>query len=93
MPNLEAAYGQTEGDVEFITIDIMENSYTVQSLMNYYDFNLPVALDSNGAVSEDYNVIYTPTNIVINSKGVIQHRKIGAFTSTEQILAIFSDLE
>jgi peroxiredoxin len=93
MPFLESAYDAMGDEVEFITIDIMENSYTVQSLMNYYDFSLPVALDSDGKVSEDFNVIYTPTNILINREGVVQHIKIGAFTSTEQILTIFNDLE
>jgi cytochrome c biogenesis protein CcmG/thiol:disulfide interchange protein DsbE len=93
MPLLEAAYNEMGDKVEFITIDIMQDSYTVQSLMNYYNFSLPVALDSDGTVSEAYNVMYTPTNVVIDSKGVIQHRKIGAFTSTEQILTILNDLE
>jgi cytochrome c biogenesis protein CcmG/thiol:disulfide interchange protein DsbE len=93
MPFLEAAYDEIGDEVEFITIDIIENSYTVQSLMNYYDFSLPVALDSDGTVSESYNVIYTPTNVVIDSKGIVQHIKIGAFTSTEQILTIFNDVK
>jgi len=38
-------------------------------------------------------VTYTPTNVVIDSKGVIQHIKIGAFTSTEQILTILNDIK
>lgn len=93
MPFLESARAEIGDEVEFITIDMMENSYTVQSLMNYYDFSLPVALDSDGMVSEDYNVIYTPTNLVIDEQGVIYYIRKGAFLNTDEILAIFNDLE
>jgi peroxiredoxin len=93
MPFLESARNEMGDEIEFITIDIMENSYTIQSLMNYYDFSLPVALDSDGSVSEDYNVIFTPTNVVIDSKGVIQYIRKGAFRDADEILAIFNDLE
>jgi len=93
MPFLEAAYDEMGDEVEFINIDIMENSYTVQSLINYYDFSLPVALDSDGTVSEAYNVIYTPTNVVIDREGVIQYIRKGAFLDADEILAVFNDLE
>ena len=97
MPFLESAYDEMGDNVEFVTIDIRQDSYTVKSFIdNYnvsYNFSLPVALDSDGAVSEDYMVTYTPTNVVIDSKGVIQHIKIGAFTSTEQILTILNDIK
>jgi cytochrome c biogenesis protein CcmG/thiol:disulfide interchange protein DsbE len=82
-----------DGEIEFVTIDIQQDSYTVQSLMNYYDFSIPVALDSDGTVTETYNVIYTPTNIVIDREGVIRHIRKGAFANTEEILSILSDLE
>jgi len=93
MPFLEAAYDEMGDEVEFINIDIMENSYTVQSLINYYDFSLPVALDSDGTVSEAYNVIYTPTNVVIDREGVIQYIRKGAFLDADEILEVFNDLE
>jgi cytochrome c biogenesis protein CcmG/thiol:disulfide interchange protein DsbE len=93
MPFLEAAHDALGNEVEFINIDIMEDSYTVKQCTDYYGFSLPVALDSDGTVSEAYNVMYTPTNVVIDSNGIIQHIKIGAFTDTEQILTIFNDVK
>ena len=93
MPFLESARNEMGDEVEFINIDIMENSYTVQSLINYYDFSLPVALDSDGTVSEAYNVIYTPTNVVIDREGVIQYIRKGAFLDADEILEVFNDLE
>jgi cytochrome c biogenesis protein CcmG/thiol:disulfide interchange protein DsbE len=93
MPFLESARDEMGDEVEFITVDIMEDSYTVQALMNYYDFSLPVALDNDGTITESYNVIYTPTNVVIDEQGVIYYIRKGAFLNTDEILAIFNDLE
>jgi cytochrome c biogenesis protein CcmG/thiol:disulfide interchange protein DsbE len=94
---LESAHNEMNNEVEFINIDIQQDSYTVKSFMDNYkasrNFSLPVALDSDGMVSEDYNVIYTPTNVVIDREGVIQYIKKGAFRNADDILAIFNDLE
>ena len=93
MPFLESARSEMGDEVEFITIDMMENSYSVQSLMNYYDFSLPVALDSDGTVSEDYNVIYTPTNVIVDGQGVIYYIRKGAFTSQQEIISLMEGLK
>ncbi len=93
MPFLESAYDEMGDEVEFITIDIMENSYTVQSLINYYDFSLPVALDSDGTVTEAYNVIYTPTNVIVNEQGVVYYVRKGAFTSQYEIISLLEGLK
>ncbi len=93
MKFLQAAQEALKDKVVFIEIDIAENSYTVKQCVDYYRFNLSVALDSDASVATAYNIRYTPTNIVIDSKGVIQKVKIGAFTNTSQILTIFSDVK
>ena len=93
MQFLQEAQPELKDKVVFIEIDIAENSYTVKQCIDYYGFSLPIALDSNASVATAYNIRYTPTNIVIDSKGVVQQIKIGAFTSTEQILAIFNDIK
>jgi len=93
MPFLQAAHDEVGNDIEFINIDIMENSYTVQSLVDYYNFDLPVALDSDGAVTEAYNVIYTPTNVIIDRQGIIDYIRKGAFRNTAEILEKLQDIE
>ena len=93
MQFLQDAQTELKDKVVFIEIDIAENSYTVKRCLDYYGFNLSVALDSDGNISNAYNILKTPTNIVIDSKGVIQHRQIGAFRSTEQILTLFNDVK
>jgi len=93
MPFLQEAYDEMGGEVEFINIDIGEGSYKVRGIVDFYGFGLPVALDSDGSVSEDYNVIFTPTNVVIDSEGIIQYIRKGAFRDADEILAALSDLE
>jgi peroxiredoxin len=93
MPFLQAAHDESANEVEFINIDIGEGSYKVRGAVDYYGFSLPVALDSDGSVSMAYNVIYTPTNVVIDREGVIQHIRKGAFRNADEILEILSDLE
>jgi peroxiredoxin len=93
MPLLEAAHDELGNDVKFVNIDIGENSYQVGQTVDYYGFSLPVALDSDESVSIAYNVMYTPTNIVIDREGVIRHIRKGAFTDADDIMAVLSDLE
>ena len=93
MPSLEAAKYELGDNVEFVNIDIGESSYKVREAVDYYGFDLLVALDTNEAVSDDYNVIYTPTNVVIDSEGVIRYIRKGAFLNEDEILEMLSDLE
>ena len=93
MPSLEAAYDELSDEVEFINIDMGESNYQVQETVNSHNFTLPVALDSDESVSISYNIIYTPTNIVIDEQGIIHYIRKGAFRNTAEILAIFNDLE
>lgn len=93
MPFLEEANNELGNDVEFVNINIGEGSYQVQAVIDYYGFSLPVALDSDEMVSTDYNIIYTPTNIIIDKHGVINYIRKGAFTSGTEILSILNAME
>ncbi|MEA1958844.1 MAG: redoxin domain-containing protein [Chloroflexota bacterium] len=93
MPFLEAASSEVGDEVEFVAIDMGENSYAVKATVDYYGFNLQVALDSDETVSTAYNIIYTPTNVIIDKQGNIHYIRTGAFTSTAEILNILNDIE
>jgi peroxiredoxin len=93
MPFLEEAHDELGNDAEFININMGESSYQVRQSVDSHGFNLPVALDSDSSVSEAYNIIYTPTNIIIDGDGVINYIRKGAFTSATEILNILSVIE
>jgi len=93
MPFLETAQNEAGADVEFINIDIGESSSQVQAAVDYYEFSLTVALDNDYSVSDAYNVIYTPTNIIIDRNGIITYVRKGSFLNTNEILERLGELE
>ena len=93
MPFLKAAHDELGNNVEFININLGESSSQVQATVSYYGFSLPVALDSDYSVSESYNIIYTPTNILIDKNGVITYIRKGSFLNADELLERLGDLE
>jgi peroxiredoxin len=93
MPFLQEAGDELKDKVTFIEIDIAQDNYTVKRCLDSYGFSVSVALDSDGATAIAYNIRYTPTNVIIDSKGVIQQIKIGAFRDTAAVLAALSSVK
>jgi thiol-disulfide isomerase/thioredoxin len=93
MPFVQEARDELKDKVTFIEIDIHENSDLVKQCLAYYGFNISVALDSNASTAIAYNIRYTPTNVIVDSGGIIRHIQIGAFTSKEQVLTALSDVK
>lgn len=93
MPFLEGSHDELGNNVEFININMGEGISQVQATVDYYGFSLPVALDSDYSVSEAFNIIYTPTNIIIDQNGIISYIRKGAFTGAAEILNIISAME
>jgi thiol-disulfide isomerase/thioredoxin len=93
MPFLQEARDELQDKVTFIEIDIAQSGDTVKQCLAYYGFNVSVALDSDAATAIAYNIRYTPTNVIVDSKGVIQQIKIGAFLSKDEVLTALSDVK
>ncbi len=93
MSFLKAACEELKDKVVFIEIDIAEDSTTVKKCIAYYNFSLPVVLDSDSATSIAYNIMYTPTNVIIDSNGIIKDIRIGAFLNKDTVLAALSDVQ
>lgn len=83
LPELnEFANAHTE-DVQFFAINIEESANTITDFLQNNGYSLPVLLDADGSISQEFRVRAVPTTIVVDSQGVIRYRKTGGVTKEE----------
>ncbi|MBG7617135.1 MAG: TlpA family protein disulfide reductase [Chloroflexi bacterium] len=86
MPHIQAIYNKyTEEGLYLYAINLNETTETVSAFMLEYELSFPVIMDIKQAISLNYNVSAIPITFFIDSAGVIQGKKIGAFASQESI--------
>ncbi|MFC1987716.1 TlpA family protein disulfide reductase [Chloroflexota bacterium] len=71
--------------VVILTINIKEDPAKVKSFLETYSLSMPVLLDTDGDVSNIYNIAAIPTTFFIDKNGIIQDKVVGAFQNKEQI--------
>jgi peroxiredoxin len=78
MPSMEMLYQRLRKDgLEFIAVDIMESAADVKKFITDYKLTFPVALDANGAVSNDYGIQAIPATFIIDRDGKIILTAVG----------------
>jgi thiol-disulfide isomerase/thioredoxin len=83
LPELnEFANAHTE-DVQFYAINIEESGNTITDFLQNNGYSLPVLLDADGSISQEFRVRAVPTTIIVDSQGVIRYRKTGGVTEEE----------
>ncbi len=92
MPFVQAAFEEKGAEVSFVAVNIMDSSDTVEQFAEDEGVGFTIALDSDAAVALVYNVRYIPYNFLIDEQGVIRDVRIGAFGSTEELLAALEKL-
>ena len=86
MPHIQAVFEEWQDQgLVILAINIEETASLVRQFMQDNNFSFPVLLDTNGDVAGKYNVSGIPVTFFIDKDGIIQERKLGAFTSTEEI--------
>jgi len=94
MPFLQQVYEDwPEEELVLLAINIQEGSSNVSQFMQSQGFSFPVLLDSRAAVAQQYSVMGIPSTFFIDSDGIIQEIKVGAFRNKAQIEAILSQLD
>jgi peroxiredoxin len=92
LPYLQAAFEESGQEVKFIAIYIAESSDTVQQYTENEGVGFTVALDGDATAAIAYNIRRIPDNFFIDDQGVIKYIRVGAFSSTDELLAILDDL-
>jgi thiol-disulfide isomerase/thioredoxin len=86
MPFLQDIYEEWQDDgLIIITINLRESSDKIRQFMKEYELTFPVLLDTGGEISRKYFVTGIPTTYFLDEYGVIKVKKVGSFTSKQQI--------
>ena len=90
LPYFEAVAQESEGEIKVIAIDVGESASTVQTFFGDYEPTMIVALDENSEVfvsycEKDNPRWYIPITFFVDSEGIVQHIKIGAFMNEAEL--------
>jgi|GEM_PF-373559 len=78
LPALQAAYTTYQADIGFVAVNVKEDPTTVTALVQELGLTFPIALDSDGQVSNiAYEVRGLPTTVFVDANGVVVARHIG----------------
>jgi thiol-disulfide isomerase/thioredoxin len=98
LPYLEAVAQQNEGELKVIAVNVADNAAGIQTFFADYEPTMIIALDKNGEAFVDYSLAYNntrgyiPFTLLIDSEGLVQHAKIGAFASEEALWNTLHDV-
>jgi peroxiredoxin len=93
----EAVAQESEGEIKVIAINVGQTASTVQSFFGEYEPTMIVALDKSTEVfvnycQEDNPRWYIPITFLVDSEGIVQDIKIGAFQSETELWDTLNDL-
>ena len=97
LPYLESVAQQSEGEIEVIAIYLGGNASSVQEFFGDYEPAMIIALDETMEVFWIYSSIYNPRGYIpltlfVDSEGLVQYTKIGAFASEVQLWNTLHDI-
>jgi peroxiredoxin len=86
----EAVAQESEGEIKVVAIDVGESASTVQTFFDDYEPTMIVALDKTTEVfvnycQEDNPRWYIPITFLVDSEGIVQYIKLGAFQSETEV--------
>jgi peroxiredoxin len=90
LPYFEAVAQGSEGAIKVIAINVGQSLSTVQTFFGEYEPTMIVALDTNGEVFVSYSEgdnsrMYIPFTLFVDSEGIVQYIKVGAFQSETEL--------
>ncbi len=83
MPRLEAVYKEFKGrGLVVLGVDIKEDKGTVARFIQEVGLTFPIPMDSDGAISDRYQVHGLPTSFFVDREGSIRFLSVGAMSET-----------
>lgn len=85
MPHLNSLYEKYKDQVEVIGIDLQEQESLVNTFATDLGITFPIALDTQGKVSQQYGVRYTNFHVLIDKEGNVVGSVPGDITEADII--------
>jgi thiol-disulfide isomerase/thioredoxin len=98
LPYLENVANASGDMVKVIAVNIVDSAATVQTFFGDYEPVMIVALDNNGETfvtyCQDFSNPqgYIPFTLLVDSDGIVQYKKIGAFASETELRNTLHDV-
>jgi len=98
LPFLETVAQHSEGELEVIAINTANSAASIRNFFADYEPAMTIAVDENREAFKDYCVAYNntggyiPFTLFIDSEGVVQYVKTGAFASEAQLWDALNDV-
>jgi len=90
LPYFEVVAQDSGGEIKVVAINVGESASRIQSIFGDYEPTMIVASDRNGEAfvnycQQDNPRGYIPFTLFVDSEGIVQHVKIGAFQSEAEL--------
>jgi len=91
LPYLENVAQESGEEVKVIAVNMADNAANIQKFFGDYEPAMIIALDTNREAFADYCLAYNntrgaiPFTLFVDSEGIVQYVKIGAFSSEEEL--------
>jgi thiol-disulfide isomerase/thioredoxin len=98
LPYLENVAQQAGAQIEVIAVNMVDSASSVQEFFGEYEPTMTVVLDENAEVFVNYcqnfdnSRGYIPFTLFIDSQGLVQYKRIGAFASEEALWDTLHDV-
>ncbi len=98
LPFLEAVALQSEGEIKVVAINTADSASRIQTFFGDYEPAMTIALDKNQEAFAHYSLAYnntrasTPFTLFVDSEGMVQYTRIGAFPSEAALWATLHDI-
>jgi peroxiredoxin len=98
LPYLESVAQQTEGEIKVIAVNVADSAASVQDFFGDYEPAMTIALDGNATTfvsycqSLDNSRGSIPFTLFVDSEGLVQYKRIGAFPSEEELWNTLHDV-
>lgn len=79
MADIETLYNETKGtDLMILSVNAADAEDKVRAFVEKNAYSFPIILDSDGAITKQYNVMGIPTSFFIDKDGYLDDVSIGA---------------